>query len=139
MIKRELYLKKLRDFYNSNLIKVIYGVRRSGKSEILKQIKDELVQNKIPDHHILYLNFEDLNNFNYLDAVSLNKYIESLLIDQEMYYLLFDEIQMVTDFERVINSLKATKIVVSSSQAPMRLFFLENLSLYYREDMSPLR
>ena len=61
MIKRELYLEKIRDFYNEvSLIKVIYGLRRSGKSVILTQIIDELKDKNISDDHIIYINFESL-------------------------------------------------------------------------------
>lgn len=111
MIKRELYLSKLRPFYDSSLIKVLYGVRRSGKSEILKQIKDELIEKGISANHIIYINFENLDNFPYLNAISLHTHISEKIIDKNTYYLLFDEIQLVNDFERVINSLKASKNV----------------------------
>ena len=59
MIKRELYLKKLRESYDSELIKVIMGVRRCGKSTLLTQIIDELKQKGIKENHIIYMNFED--------------------------------------------------------------------------------
>ena len=89
MIKREKYLSLIRDFYDKDLIKVITGIRRCGKSILLKQIIDELYQKGIDDKHIIYINFEDLNySFisNYLD---LNKYILSQVNDNEKYYLFF--------------------------------------------------
>ena len=95
MIKREKYLSLIRDFYDTDLIKVITGIRRCGKSILLKQIIDELTQKGIDDKHIIYINFEDLNySFisNYLD---LNKYILSQVNDNEKYYLFFDEIQQI--------------------------------------------
>ena len=70
MIKRENYLKKIRPFYNQNLIKVITGIRRCGKSVILKQIMDEIKKTGIKEENIIYINFEltDYANIkNYLD------------------------------------------------------------------------
>ena len=61
MIKRDLYLNKIRDFYNeTSLIKIIYGLRRSGKSVILTQIMDELKEKNVNEDHIIYMNFESL-------------------------------------------------------------------------------
>ena len=59
MVIRERYLKLIRPFYNQDLIKVLIGIRRSGKSVILKQIIDELIANGVDDDHIIYINFED--------------------------------------------------------------------------------
>ena len=108
MIKRELYLKKIRDSYDSELIKVIMGIRRCGKSVLLLQIMEELKQKGIKDDHIIYMNFEDYDFIDYTDAREFNKYIKERIKDKNKYYLLFDEIQNVKDFERVINSFRAT-------------------------------
>ena len=108
MIKREEYLSRIREFYDVNLIKVITGIRRCGKSMLLLQIIDEIKDNGIKDDHIIYINFEDVEySFikNYLD---LNKYIKDKIKDKEKYYLFFDEIQMVDEWEKVVNSFKAT-------------------------------
>lgn len=108
MIKRELYLKKLRNSYDSELIKVITGIRRCGKSILLTQIIDELKENGIKENHIIYINFEDYDYIEYTEPKKFHKYIKSQIKDKEKYYLFFDEIQEVTDFERVINSFRAT-------------------------------
>ena len=108
MIKRELYLKKLRDFYDSELIKVIMGIRRCGKSVLLLQIMEELKQKGIQEDHIIYINFEDYDFIEYTEAKEFNKYIKEKIKDKNKYYLFFDEIQNVKDFERVINSFRAT-------------------------------
>ena len=108
MIKREKYLTRIREFYDVDLIKVITGVRRCGKSVLLKQIIKELIELGINDNHIIYINFEDVEySFikNYLD---LHEYIKEKLVDSQKYYLFFDEIQMVEDWEKTINSFKAT-------------------------------
>lgn len=108
MIKRELYLKKLRDSYDSELIKVIMGIRRCGKSVLLGQIIDELKEKGIKENHIIYMNFEDYDNIDYTEPKKFNNYIKSKIKDKEKYYLFFDEIQDVKDFEKVINSFRAT-------------------------------
>ncbi len=108
MIKREAYLSKIREFYNMDIIKVITGIRRCGKSTLLLQIIEELKENNIDDSHIIYINFEDVEfSFikNYLD---LNKYIKEKIKDQEKYFILFDEVQLVDEWERAINSFKST-------------------------------
>ena len=108
MIKREMYLKKIRDSYDSELIKIIVGVRRSGKSVLMTQIIDELKEKGIKEDHIIYINFEDYDYTDYTNPKEFNKYIKSKIIDKEKYYLFFDEIQNVKDFEKVINSFRAT-------------------------------
>lgn len=108
MIKREIYLKKIRDSYDSELIKVIMGIRRCGKSVLLLQIIEELKQKGIKEDHIIYINFEDYDFVDYTEAKEFNKYIKEKIKDKNKYYLFFDEIQNVKDFERVINSFRAT-------------------------------
>lgn len=96
-LKRELYLQQIRPFYESDIIKVITGVRRAGKSVLLKTIMDELNTNGINDEHIIYLNLEDMD-YEYIENASdLNKEIKSRIKDDEKYYLFLDEIQHITD------------------------------------------
>lgn len=109
MIIRERYLKLIRPFYDQNLIKVLIGIRRSGKSVILTQIMDELKQKSIDSKHIIYMNFEDYDYEAYTDPQKLNYYIKEKINDDEKYYIFFDEIQNVDKWERVVNSLRATK------------------------------
>ncbi len=111
MLKREIYLKKIRDFYNSNLIKILVGIRRCGKSIILEQIMQELREKGIDNEHIIYINFEFIEFENLIDYKELNKYVKSRIKDDELYYLFFDEIQNVDNFEKVINSLRASQNV----------------------------
>ncbi|CDE95977.1 aTPase [Clostridium sp. CAG:914] len=108
MIKREMYLKKIRDSYDSELIKIIVGVRRSGKSVLMMQIIDELKEKGINKDHIIYINFEDYDYTDYTKPKEFNKYIKDKIKDNDKYYLLFDEIQNVEDFEKVINSFRVT-------------------------------
>lgn len=106
-IKRKLYLSKIRKYYEIDLIKVLTGIRRSGKSIILKQIIEEISENN-PIDHIIYLNFEDFEFEEINNAKKLYDYIKPLIQDEKKYYLFFDEIQHVQDFEKVITSFKST-------------------------------
>ena len=108
MIQRELYLSKLRSSYDSELIKIITGVRRSGKSVLLMQIIDEIKNKGIDDKHIIYVNFEDFDYSEYTDSKKFHSYVKSKIKDKKKYYLFFDEIQNVNEFEKVINSFRAT-------------------------------
>ena len=111
-IIRERYLNEIRRFYNSNLIKVITGVRRCGKSIILKQIENELLfKNLIYYDHIITINFEDIKYDKLNTYKKLNAYILKQIKDKEKYYILLDEIQHVRQFEKVLSSLKATQNV----------------------------
>ena len=127
MLKREYYLNKIRDFYNVNsLIKVLCGLRRSGKSVILKQIIDEIHVRGVKDDHIIYINFESLDYVNITNAVELNSYIKSLVKDKKTYYVFLDEVQKVAEFEKAINSLRITdqfSIFIAGSNSKMT--FLE--------------
>ena len=106
MVKREMYLKKIRPFYHLDLIKVITGIRRCGKYVLLHQRKQELLAEGIRDDQILYLNFEDYD-FSFIQSgKDLHEYVKEQLTEKQKYYLFFDEIQTVSEFERVINSLR---------------------------------
>ena len=111
MIKREKYLKNIRGFYDQDLIKVITGIRRSGKSTLLKQIIDELKESGVNKEKIIYINFEDIEMSFIKNDMDLNSYIKKQIKDDQKYYLLFDEIQNVIDWEKAVNSFKATKNV----------------------------
>ncbi len=108
MVIREQILRKIRPFYDSELIKVLIGLRRSGKSVLLRQIMDELVKSGVEESLIIYMNFEDFQYSSITNAEQLYQYICDRRKKEEKYYLFFDEIQMVKEFERVINSFRAT-------------------------------
>lgn len=108
MIKREIYLKRIRPFYESEMVKVITGIRRCGKSTIMRQIMEEIKEKGIGEKHIIYVNFEDYKYRKISNADALYEYIEAKIEDDNKYYLLFDEIQNVDEFELVINSFRAT-------------------------------
>ena len=108
MLKREIYLSQIRGFYDSNLIKILVGIRRCGKSVILNQIIDELKDKGIQDSHIIYVNFEFIEFEDLQDYKKLNTYIKDRIEDEKIYYIFLDEIQNVNNFEKVVNSLRAS-------------------------------
>ena len=107
MVIRENYLKKMRPFYERDLIKVITGIRRSGKSVILNQIIDEIKKEGVKEDNIIYINFELIDYSDIKTFKDLDKYVKNKMINNNKYYLFFDEIQYVKEWERTINSYKA--------------------------------
>lgn len=108
MLKREIYLSRIRGFYDSDLVKILVGIRRCGKSVILKQIMNELKEKGVDQEHIIYINFEFIEYEDLQDYKELNKYIKEKIIDDKKYYVFLDEIQKVDKFEDVVNSLRAS-------------------------------
>ncbi len=106
MVTRESYLAKLRQLKDQNVIKVITGIRRCGKSTLLEAFQNELISNGISAQNIIHLNFEERENI-YLttDWTVLYDDIMKLVKSEKMYYIFLDEVQMVNDFEKLINSL----------------------------------
>lgn len=123
MLKRELYLSRIRGFYDSTLVKILVGIRRCGKSVILNQIMDELRERGTEKGHIIYVNFEFIEYEELCDYKKLNAYVKERITDDKMYYLFFDEIQNVDRFEKVINSLRASfdnaSIFITGSNSKM--------------------
>lgn len=111
MIIREIYLSKIRPFYDQDLIKVIMGIRRCGKSVLLLQIINELKEKGIEEKQIIYVNFENEDYSFIKNDIDLHNYIKEKITNKEKYYLFFDEIRNVKDWEKAINSFKASKNV----------------------------
>ena len=107
MIIREKYLEKIRPFYELDLIKVLIGIRRCGKSVLLNQIVEELKNNGVKEKQILFVNFE-LKEFSFIkNDDDLYAYVKKYVKEEKKYYLFFDEIQKVEKWEVAINSFKA--------------------------------
>lgn len=122
MVKRELYLRKIRGFYHQDLIKVITGIRRCGKSVLLNQIMDELREEGIVESQIIYINFEDYDYSFIRTGMDLHEYVKKQISSEEKYYIFFDEIQVIPEFERVISSLKMkynTSIFITGSNGKL--------------------
>lgn len=111
MIKRSRYLEKILPFIDTELIKVLTGVRRSGKSVMMRLIREELIENRgVQPEQLIEMNFEELRYERFTDYHELNGFLEDKLsqLKGKKAYLFLDEIQEVDSFEKVVNSLRAT-------------------------------
>ena len=112
-------LEKWRD---KKVIKVVTGIRRCGKSSLLRMFREKLLAEGVSENQVLELNFEDLDNEQYLDYKVLYAYVKKHLVKGKMNYLFFDEIQHVQDFPDIINSLNLkpnVDIYITGSNAYM--------------------
>ena len=110
MTKRELYIEKIKPFINKDIVKVLTGIRRSGKSVMLKLIMEELKQNKIDEKQFININFENLINIELTTADKLHEYILKKASEiKKKCYIFLDEIQEVKDWEKCINSLRVNE------------------------------
>ena len=121
-IERWTYLNKLIAFRDKKLIKVITGIRRCGKSTIMEIYRDWLKEQGVTADQIVYLNFEDYDFYELRNPKNLYAYVKPLIREDKMTYIFFDEIQNVTDFPDIINSLNLKPTVdlyVTGSNAYM--------------------
>ena len=111
-IKRDDYIEKLKNRLHNGMIKVITGIRRSGKSYLIFELfKQYILDNHTDNEHIIMLEFDRLENKEYRKPEIALNYIKSCIKDNKMYYVLLDEIQMLEDFVEVLNSLLHVKNV----------------------------
>lgn len=107
MIKRDYYLNRLIDYKDKDVIKIITGIRRCGKSYLLFEIFYKyLLEIGIKEDHIIALNLESGKNINLRSNDELYKFIKNLITDKDKYYIFIDEIQLIDNFEEIINALK---------------------------------
>ena len=105
-IKRDYYLNKLIDAKNDGLVKIVTGIRRSGKSYLLNTLfYNHLLENGIKNDHIIKVALDDSDNDELLISKNLSKYVREKIIDKDVYYVILDEVQLVENFERVLNGL----------------------------------
>lgn len=105
-IKRDKYLHDLIDSMNNGLIKVVTGIRRCGKSYLIFHIfKNYLIEQGVSESHIIAIELDRRKDKKYRDPDTILDYIESCIADREQYYILLDEVQMLSEFEEVLNSL----------------------------------
>ena len=104
--KREDYLSKIRGFYHDSMIKVITGIRRCGKSYLLKSIIEELKENGVADKDIIYIELDSKEYKNIITPLELEQTIDSKIQDDDFKYLFIDEVQNIVDYEKVINSYR---------------------------------
>lgn len=105
MIERKEYLKQLLSWKDQNIIKVLTGIRRCGKSTILKLYQEYLLNNGIDPSQIISINFEELEYEDLQDYKKLYQYIKDRLVENKMMYIFLDEIQNVPSYEKVVDSL----------------------------------
>lgn len=114
MIERSEYMSILKRWRDKRVIKIVTGIRRCGKSSLLRMFQEHLIQSDVSDSQVQAINFEDIDNEPFLDYHTLYSHVKSHLQEGQMNYLFFDEIQMVPNFQKVINSL----------------FLLDNVDIY---------
>jgi len=105
LIERTRYMGRLRDLKDRHVIKIVTGVRRSGKSTLLRMFAAELRRNGVADAQIQFLNFEDMDTLALGDILQIHAYIKQRLVADRMNYIFLDEVQNVKDFQRLVDSL----------------------------------
>lgn len=122
MVERKQYLQELKQWKDDDVIKVVTGLRRCGKSTLLAQFQNWLLENGIENEQIISINFEELEYEDLLDYKKLYAYIKERLAEGKMTYIFLDEIQKVSDFEKVVDSLNVkpyVDIYITGSNAYM--------------------
>ena len=143
MVERKEYLEQLWSWKDEQLIKVVTGIRRCGKSTLLEQYQEKLKQAGVDKEQIISINFEDLDNEPLLDYKVLYQYIKDRLCPNKMTYIFLDEIQNVPSFEKVVDSLYVksnTDVYITGSNAYMLSSDLATLlsGRYIEVSMLPL-
>ena len=140
-IKRDHYLSKLIMKKHNGLIKVVTGIRRCGKSYLLFSLfKNHLIENGVDESHIIEIAFDSFENKKYRDPEVLYPFIKEQLVDDNMYYILLDEVQLLGEFESVLNGLMRIKnvdVYVTGSNARFLAGILFKLVVPYLKHGSP--
>ena len=107
MVVREQYIKKIQPFMDKPVVKVITGIRRSGKSELMKMLQAVLTERGVRQEQIVYINYESLRWEQYRDYRSLYNYVDEVRskLNGQRIYVFVDEIQEVEEWERAVNSM----------------------------------
>ena len=109
MILRQQYLDSLISFRDKQLIKVVTGIRRCGKSTLLEMFGDYLRENGVPDEQILSINLEDADYYDIENYQQLYNYVKARFIDGKKMYIFLDEVQRVRDFQKAVDGLYVKK------------------------------
>ena len=105
-IKRDIYLQRLKDREQNGLVKIVTGIRRCGKSYLLNTLFYEYLKEKgVKDNHIIKISLDDDENSDLLLPKALSRHVKNLIVDDELYYVLLDEIQLADNFVGVLNGL----------------------------------
>lgn len=104
MIERKIYIDQLKDFIDKPQVKILTGVRRSGKSSVMLLLREELLKRGVTPNQIIYINLESFAFSELKEAKSLYQYVSEQLVERARTYLLIDEIQEVEHWEKAINA-----------------------------------
>lgn len=138
MIERPRYIEKLVSYKDNDRVKIITGIRRCGKSYLLKELYASYLHlNGIDEKHFVYIALDDFDNSHLWNPVELNKYIRSLIVDNQMYYIVIDEIQNVFDIKnpiftngKIVKAKKTDEDKLGFVQVVLGLMKIENVDLY---------
>lgn len=132
MFKRENYLSLLRSSYDTKAIKILVGMRGSGKSTLISQIIDELKENySVDEFHIFYINFEFLENQKIKTPKKLNSFIRKKISSKDLYYFFFDEISLLPQFETVFGD-------ILDEFSNISIFITSSNTRCLKEDLNPI-
>ena len=143
VIRRMEYMNKLIAFKDKQLIKIVTGIRRCGKSTLLQLYQEWLRQNSVEDEQIISINFEDIDYEELTDYKKLYAYLKERLVKDKMTYIFLDEVQNIDDFPKVVDSLyikKNVDIYITGSNAYMLSSEIATLisGRYVQIEMLPL-
>jgi len=129
MINREYYLNKIIGFIDKDFVKLLIGVRRSGKSTLLMLLKQHLISSGVSENNIIEVNFEHMRFDSLKDGIKLHDWLDQRLKPNERYYLLFDEVQEINEWARVINSVRVSyNVDIYATGSNSRIFIGEHLT-----------
>ena len=120
MVERKEYIDTLRQWKDEQVIKVVTGLRRCGKSTLLQMFRDELLKSGVSEEQTTFINFEDLAFEELLDYRKLYKYVCDKMIADKMNYVFLDEVQLVSEYQKAVDSLQLQKnidIYITGSNA----------------------
>lgn len=137
-IERAKYINQLLNLKDNGRVKVITGIRRCGKSFLLKELyKQKLIELGIEENHIIYISLEDFEYVNLLNPLELDLYIKKMIIDDSKYYVMIDEIQNVYDIihpmftnGRIVKAKKSDSEKIGFTQVALGLMNKDNIDLY---------
>lgn len=105
IIQRPLYIEKIKPFIDVKIVKILSGIRRCGKSTILEMIKQELLSRGVDEKHIITRRYTNVDYGMLFDSFKMYKELQSFILDKHKYYFLLDELQEITGWEKVVNTL----------------------------------
>lgn len=138
IIKRPRYLHKLVKFMNNGRVKIVTGIRRCGKSFLLKELfKCYCIENGVDKSHFISISLDDFQNIHLYNPIELDKYVRSLIIDEKIYYIIIDEIQNVFDIKnpvftegKIIKAKKNDEDKITYINVVLGLMQIQNVDLY---------